>query len=116
MRYVHTLVVDRLCDTLHLLITYVIPFNLFSNKLILLFSLKKWEKVIQFNNNFGGKSARQTVIRQTREAQFQLLHLSVLREYIEVDIARDLPNQSLDKERVCTLSDFSSFFLFVVLK
>ena len=47
-------------------------------------------EVINFGSGVGGKSVRQTVIRQTREAQFQLLHLSVLREYIEVDIARDL--------------------------
>lgn len=67
-------------------------------------------EVINFGGNFGGKSARQTVIRQTREAQFQLLHLSVLREYIEVDIARDM-TCALDKERL--IDDFI-FMTFLV--
>ena len=70
-------------------------------------------EVIDFGGSFGGKSARQTVIRQTREAQFQLLHLSVLREYLEVDIARDLVGSSiqLDKERI--IDDFV-FMTFLV--
>ena len=43
------------------------------------------------------------VIRQTREAQFQLLHLSILREYIEVDLALNC-SWALDKERL--IDDF----------
>ena len=44
-------------------------------------------EVIDFNANRSFSRARNVTIQQTREAQFQLLHLSVLREYIEVDFA-----------------------------
>lgn len=44
-------------------------------------------EVVDFNANRGGGSARQTVLRQTKNAQFQLLHLSILREYLSLDFA-----------------------------
>ncbi len=44
-------------------------------------------EVVDFGANSRKSSARQVTVQQTREAQFQLLHLSVLREYIEVDLA-----------------------------
>jgi 5'-3' exoribonuclease 1 len=44
-------------------------------------------EVVNFNANRGGNSARQTVLRQTKNAQFQLLHLSLLREYLSLDFA-----------------------------
>lgn len=53
-------------------------------------------EVVNFNMNRGGGSARQTVIRQTKSAQFQLLHLSILREYLSLDFAFEcswLPDQ-----------------------
>ena len=42
-------------------------------------------EVIDFGSKRGG-SMRQVMLRQTKDAQFQLLHLSVLREYIEIDL------------------------------
>lgn len=53
-------------------------------------------------------SARQTVMRQTKEAQFQLLHLSILREYLALDFACDNLN---DVER---LYDDFIFLTFLV--
>lgn len=53
-------------------------------------------EVVNFNANRGGPSARQTVLRQTKSAQFQLLHLSILREYLSLDFAFEcswLPDQ-----------------------
>ena len=55
-------------------------------------------EVVEFATRFKG-STRQTVIRQTREVQFQLLHLSVLREYIQVDLGLGL-NWVVDPERL----------------
>jgi len=58
-------------------------------------------EVIDFNQNMRFGSARQTVMRQTKECQFQLLHLSVLREYVELDLSmpiknsRDTPEQAI---------------------
>lgn len=68
-------------------------------------------EVINFNFRFGGNNnARQTVIRQTKEAQFQLLHISVLREYIEVDLGMQCAAK-VDKERL--IDDFI-FLTFLV--
>lgn len=56
--------------------------------------------------NFGGRGPRtskQTVIRQTKEAQFQLLHLSILREYIELEFGLGVEHP-VDKERL--IDDF----------
>ena len=58
------------------------------------------------NFNVGGRgrdSARQTVLRQTKNAQFQLLHLSILRQYISLDFAYGCP-WSPDPERL--MDDF----------
>jgi len=69
-------------------------------------------EVINFNSNFGRKTARETVIRQTKDAQFQLLHISLLREYISIDFAHGLPPEvSIDQERV--IDDFI-FLTFLV--
>lgn len=69
-------------------------------------------EVVQFTSGKQGKSAgnRQTVLRQTRDAQFQLLHLSVLREYISLDLGRFL-GWKIDIERI--LDDFI-FMTFLV--
>jgi len=69
-------------------------------------------EVVNFNaGNFGKPtSARSTVLRQTKEAQFQLLNLAVLREYIEVDLALGC-GYAVDKERL--IDDFI-FLTFLV--
>lgn len=59
-------------------------------------------EVVNFNTK-SNNSSRQAVIRQTKEVQFQLLHISVLREYIEVDLALGCAG-SVDKERL--IDDF----------
>mmetsp|Transcript_20065 Transcript_20065/g.28834 ORF Transcript_20065/g.28834 Transcript_20065/m.28834 type:complete len:1503 (+) Transcript_20065:75-4583(+) len=67
--------------------------------------------------DFGGKSKggrggqRETVMKQTKDARFQLLHLSVLREYIEVEFANQHTGQPLDRERL--VDDFI-FLTFLV--
>ena len=52
--------------------------------------------------NFGGgfnKGGQKTVLRQTRDVCFQLLHLSILREYLALDFAFGI-DWALDPERV----------------
>ena len=56
-------------------------------------------EVIDFNANrraFGSKNIRQTIMRQTKDCQFQLLHISVLREYIELDLS--MPVRSITSD------------------
>ena len=62
-------------------------------------------EVVNFNSGFAGKgaSAKSVVLRQSKEAQFQLLNLAVLREYIEVDLALGC-GYAVDKERL--IDDF----------
>jgi 5'-3' exoribonuclease 1 len=60
-------------------------------------------EVVQFNTRPHAPSSRQTVIRQTKEVQFQLLHVAVLREYLEVDLALGCPHE-VNKERL--IDDF----------
>jgi 5'-3' exoribonuclease 1 len=63
------------------------------------------------NFNFRGPGGpKQTVVRQTKEAQFQLLHLSILREYVELDLGSGI-GRTLDKERL--VDDFI-FLTFLV--
>jgi 5'-3' exoribonuclease 1 len=70
-------------------------------------------EVVDFS---GGKGAggkfggRQTVMRQTKDVQYQLMNLSILREYIELDLALGC-NWSPDKER---LTDDFIFLTFLV--
>ena len=50
--------------------------------------------------NFGSKSSQgknvsKVVVKTTRDAQFQLLHLSVLREYIWAEFTRDIPVETV---------------------
>ena len=68
-------------------------------------------EVVNFNTGFSrGASARSTVMRQTKEAQFQLLNLAVLREYIEVDLALGC-RFAVDKERLCDDFIFLTFLV-----
>lgn len=67
-------------------------------------------EVINFNTFKGRKAARETVMRQTEDAQFQLLHLSVLREYLALDFAYGIEHP-VDQERI--IDDFI-FLTFLV--
>lgn len=68
-------------------------------------------EVVNFNSGFNrGASARTTVLRQTKEAQFQLLSLAMLREYIEVDLALGC-SYAVDKERLCDDFIFLTFLV-----
>lgn len=62
------------------------------------------------NFNFRSGPQKQTVVRQTKEAQFQLLHLSILREYVELDLGMGV-GRAIDKERL--VDDFI-FLTFLV--
>eukprot|EP01033_Poteriospumella_lacustris_P000925 gene925-667_t len=66
-------------------------------------------EVINFNT-FKRRSARETVMRQTEDAQFQLLHLSLLREYLALDFAYGIQHP-VDQERI--IDDFI-FLTFLV--
>jgi len=68
-------------------------------------------EVVNFNRQFGPRPGqRETVIRQTKEAQFQLMHISMVREYIELDLALGC-GRAVDKERI--VDDFI-FLTFLV--
>jgi 5'-3' exoribonuclease 1 len=68
-------------------------------------------EVINFNTGFSGrKSAREVILRQSKDAQFQLLHLSILREYLWLDFGNDMPS-AVDQERI--IDDFI-FLTFLV--
>lgn len=71
-------------------------------------------EVVNFNSFKKGASARQTVMRNTKEAQFQLLHLSILREYIESDFGLGIEETEtfkIDKERLVDDFIFLTFFV-----
>ena len=55
-------------------------------------------EVVDFNA-FKNKNSRQVIIKQTKEANFQLMHLSVLREYLEIDLALEC-TWDVDRERL----------------
>eukprot|EP00605_Chrysophyceae_sp_TOSAG23-4_P002224 GSChrysophyteH1.ASY1.ANO1.2467.1 assembled CDS len=68
-------------------------------------------EVVNFNRPFGNKGgARQVILKQTQEAKFQLMHLSMVREYVELDLALGCGYQ-VDKERL--VDDFI-FLTFLV--
>lgn len=66
-------------------------------------------EVVNFNFRSAG-GPKQTVVRQTKESQFQLLHLSILREYVELDLGMGI-GRAVDKERL--VDDFI-FLTFLV--
>jgi 5'-3' exoribonuclease 1 len=68
-------------------------------------------EVIDFSNGLVNKNTLQMVKKYTKEADFQLLHLSVLREYLYLEFCRDSPVGSIDMERV--IDDFV-FMTFLV--
>lgn len=55
-------------------------------------------EVVDFNA-FKNKNSRQVILKQTKEANFQLMHLSVLREYLEIDLALEC-TWEVDRERL----------------
>jgi 5'-3' exoribonuclease 1 len=66
-------------------------------------------EVVSFGGGFN-KTVRQTSMKRTTESQFQLLNISVLREYIELDLGFGI-DWSIDKER---LFDDFIFLTFLV--
>lgn len=65
-------------------------------------------EVIDFSGGFRNKNALKTVKKFTKESDFQLLHLSVLREYLNLEFCK---RTSYDVER--TIDDFV-FMTFLV--
>lgn len=53
-------------------------------------------EVVDFGGGFQSKNVLKTVKKFTKESDFQLLHLSVLREYLEIEFCRDAPEFSLE--------------------
>jgi 5'-3' exoribonuclease 1 len=68
-------------------------------------------EVVEFSSGRNFNSKRDTVMKQTKDVKFQLLHLSVLREYIEVDFAQHHQGDPIDRERL--IDDFI-FLTFLV--
>ena len=70
-------------------------------------------EVVDFSGgkgNAGKFGGRQTVIRQTREVQYQLMNLCILREYIELDLSLGT-GMALDGERLCDDFIFLTFLV-----
>lgn len=54
-------------------------------------------EVIDFNFNFNNKNSLKAVKKFTKESDFQLLHLSVLREYLEIEFCYKQPEWNLER-------------------
>ena len=54
-------------------------------------------EVVDFNFNFGSMNTLKAVKKFTKESGFQLLHLSVLREYLEIEFCHKLPQYDLER-------------------
>lgn len=54
-------------------------------------------EVIDFNFNFNNKNSLKAVKKFTKESDFQLLHLSVLREYLEIEFCYQQPEWNLER-------------------
>jgi 5'-3' exoribonuclease 1 len=69
-------------------------------------------EVVDFSGGKGGSKfgGRQTVIRQTREVQYQLMNLCILREYILLDLSIGT-GLALDGERLCDDFIFLTFLV-----
>jgi 5'-3' exoribonuclease 1 len=68
-------------------------------------------EVVDFGGGFSNKNALKVVKKYTKESDFQLLHLSVLREYLYLEFCKDATPGTLDLER--TIDDFV-FMTFLV--
>lgn len=54
-------------------------------------------EVVDFNYNFGTKNTLKAVKKFTKESDFQLLHLSVLREYLQLEFCHEQPQHDLER-------------------
>lgn len=68
-------------------------------------------EVVDFSGGFSNKNALKVVKKFSKESDFQLLHLSVLREYLYLEFCKDDPPGTFDLER--TVDDFV-FMTFLV--
>jgi 5'-3' exoribonuclease 1 len=66
-------------------------------------------EVVDFGGGFRNKNALKTVKKQTKESDFQLLHVSVLREYLNIEFCKGFPSANLER----TIDDFV-FMTFLV--
>lgn len=66
-------------------------------------------EVVDFSGGFRNQNALKQVKKQVKESDFQLLHLSVLREYLNIDFCKDFPTVDLER----TIDDFV-FLTFLV--
>ena len=66
-------------------------------------------EVIDFQGGFANQNALKQVKKFTKESDFQLLHLSVLREYLYIEFCQDFPGVDLER----TIDDFV-FMTFLV--
>ena len=68
-------------------------------------------EVVNFNSFQQNKNALKEVKKFTKESDFQLLHLSLLREYLQIEFVNDYKEKNYDLERV--IDDFV-FMTFLV--
>lgn len=69
-------------------------------------------EIVDFGGGFNrNKNALKTVKKFTKESDFQLLHLSILREYLEIEFASDLEKGTYNLEAI--IDDFV-FMTFLV--
>ena len=66
-------------------------------------------EVVNFGFGQNSKNTLKTVMRFTKQSDFQLLHLSVLREYLSLEFCKDDP--SADLERVIDDFVFTTFLV-----
>jgi 5'-3' exoribonuclease 1 len=66
-------------------------------------------EVIDFGGGFNNSNSLKVVKKQVKESDFQLLHLTVLREYLQIEFCKDFPSADLER----TIDDFV-FLTFLV--
>jgi 5'-3' exoribonuclease 1 len=74
-------------------------------------------EVINFNQNRRNRrdpvNVTKTVVKQTARADFQLLHVSILREYLQIELCQDFYNASIPVNLERVIDDFV-FMTFLV--
>jgi 5'-3' exoribonuclease 1 len=67
------------------------------------------------NNRFEPKNVSKTVVKQTATAEFQLLHVSILREYLQVELCQELYLKGVNVSLERVIDDFV-FMTFLVTR
>lgn len=71
-------------------------------------------EVVNFGAGFGNKNALKQVQKHTKESDFQLLHLSVLREYLAIEFCKDESYKNMPAINLERVIDDFVFMTFLV--